>query len=194
MTRALFLLQKRWGRGGGSVGRGEIVWRPAHGFKGEAPTKPQNLVLLPQKGQTPSKEWSPDCHRGASPARPGAVVLSNLQVPTECIPYRGDPLAPIRSPQRWHQASAVSDKPTCGSTTAGKCIWQTPLFRNSSNSEDKASSTPPALERGSHNTFATVHDPVVKGESSPLPALAGTTVLALERPSTASHPHLMAKV
>lgn len=168
--------------------------------------KPQNLLLPPQptlrkwqrflpflpcpaccyeqqqvqewvKVKHPSREGSPDPHRGALSSWSLTGAMCNCgQQPAGA--HRAGLLLLYRAPKGGIKPTLHPTKPTCGSATAGKCIWQTPLFTNSSNLEDKAPSLPPAPEKGSRDTLAAVHHPAVKARSSPLPALAGTTVLA----------------
>lgn len=63
-------------------------------------------------------------------------------------PCMGDPPAPVQSPRGGHRANTHPTNLTCRSATAGKCIWQTLLFTNSSNLEDKVPSLSPAPGRG----------------------------------------------
>lgn len=110
---------------------------------------------------------------------PCATAVSNLLVPTEHASWRGETHPSIQSPQRWHQANSASDKSQRAEVQQQENVFGKHLFfTNSSNLEDKAPSLSPAPERGSHDTRATICHPVVKAQSSPLPAPAGTTVLA----------------
>lgn len=155
--------------------------RPAQGFKGEAPSKPQNLVLPPHTSRgkqlrllpfalpisllSSSKLSSSKGSKQGVQARSGVQSMPKVpQAPvheqepcalqsatcscpriTSCM---GDPLAPVQSPCGWNGANMHPTDLTCRSATAGKCIWQTSLFTNSSNLEDKVPSLSPAPGRG----------------------------------------------
>lgn len=103
--------------------------------------------------------------------------LSNLLVPMEHVSCRGGPLAPI-PPKVASSQHGVRQSPHAEVQQQENVFGKHLFFTNSSNLEDKAPSLSPALERGSHNTLAAVRHPMVKAQSSPLPAPAGTTVLA----------------
>lgn len=114
----------------------------------------QQQVQEQERVKHPSKEWSPNPHRGAlsSCLLTEALCdcsLSNLLVPTEGVSCMRDPLT--EPPKVAPSQHCICQSPHAEVQQQENVFGKHFFFTNSSNLEDKAPSLSPALERESRH-------------------------------------------